>query len=267
MRIGVFQFQPVFGEVAHNRARVCTALAGADADLVVLPELPFTGYHFANRAEAMALAEDPRDSATVRALTECCREANLHVVTGFTERCGERLYNSALLIGPEGLVDTYRKLHLFNTETRIFDRGDLPLRVHHVAGACIGMMVCFDWVFPEVARTLTLRGAQVLCHPSNLVLTFCQNAMITRCIENRVFAATANRFGPDERPHGTLTFTGQSQLVAPGGELLHRCTPDEEALVIRTIDPAAADDKAITPLNDVLGDRRPDCYALTDGER
>lgn len=261
MRLGVFQFQPEFGAVARNVDRVCSALSSADADLVVLPELPFTGYHFADRAEAMALGEDPDDSATVAALSDLCRARGLHLVTGFTERVGEHLWNSALLIGPDGLIDRYRKLHLFNNETRIFDRGVTPLAVHEVAGARIGMMVCFDWVFPEVARTLTLRGAQVLCHPSNLVLTFCQDAMITRTIENRVFAATANRCGPDTRPHGELRFTGQSQIVGPGGDLKVRFGADEERLHVVDIDPHAADDKAITPLNDVLADRRPDFYA------
>jgi predicted amidohydrolase len=261
MITGYLQFQPVFGDVAGNRRRVLDALADVSADLIVVPELPFSGYHFADRAEAMGLAEDPRESETVDALTALCRARGLHLVTGFTERAGDRLYNSALLIGPDGLVDTYRKLHLFNTETRIFDAGDTPLPVHEVAGARIGIMVCFDWAFPEAARTLALRGAQVICHPSNLVLTYCQDAMLTRCVENRLFAVTANRHGPDLRPHGELVFTGQSQVVAPGGRLLHRGPADSDELFLVEIDPREADDKAITPLNDLLGDRRPEFYA------
>jgi predicted amidohydrolase len=261
MRIGYLQFQPRFGELASNREHVTDALRHATADIVVLPELAFSGYYFADRAEAMSLAEDPRDSESVTALTKVCRERDMHVVTGFAERAGSRLYNSALLIGPAGLEAIYRKLHLFNTETQVFDVGDTPLTVQTVRGVRLAMMVCFDWAFPEVARTLTLRGAQLICHPSNLVLTFCQDAMITRCIENRVFAVTANRYGPDSRPHGEVCFTGQSQVVAPGGRLLHRAPPDADELFEVDIDPGAADDKSITPLNDLLADRRPDFYA------
>jgi len=69
----------------------------------------------------------------------------------------------------------------------------------------VGMMVCFDWAFPEVARALALKGADLIGHPANLVLTYCQQAMVTRCIENLVFAVTANRYGTEERPHGELT--------------------------------------------------------------
>ncbi len=260
MRAGFWQFRPRFGKVAHNVRQVCQALDGARADLLVLPELAFTGYHFRDRAELMALAEDPEDSSSVEALTALCRDNGFHLVTGFAERRGEKLYNSALLIGPGGLEAVYRKLHLFNTEKEYFDPGDLPLSVQEVAGTRIGMMVCFDWAFPEVARTLTLRGAQLLCHPSNLVLGYCQQAMLTRCLENRVFAVTANRFGPDTRPHGTLRFTGRSQIVAPGGELLVRAPAQRRSLEILEIDPAAADDKAITPRNDLLADRRPEFY-------
>lgn len=261
MIVGYFQFHPAFGDVVGNRERVLEALAAVEADIVVLPELPFSGYHFADRAEALSLAEDPRRSPTVEALADLCRRRGLHLVTGFAERDGERLYNSALLIGPDGLQAVYRKLHLFNTETRVFDPGDTPLAVYEVAGARIGIMVCFDWAFPEVARTLAVRGAQVLCHPSNLVLTYCQDAMLTRCLENRVFAVTANRYGPDSRAHGELVFTGQSQVVAPGGRRLHRGPADADELYLVEIDPDEANDKHITALNDLLADRRPDFYA------
>jgi predicted amidohydrolase len=110
-------------------------------------------------------------------------------------------------------------------------------------------------------RTLALRGAEVVCQPSNLVLGFCQQAMLTRCLENAVFAVTANRFGIDRRPHGQIRFTGKSQIVAPGGELLHRAPAQREQLYIVEIDPRRARDKTITPLNDLLTDRRPEFYA------
>ena len=260
MKIGYFQFRPLFGKVEKNLAKVLMALDGIDAELIVLPELAFTGYYFKNRKELLDLAEDPANSKTLNSLTELCKKNSFHVVTGFAELSENKVYNSAILVGPEGVVHSYRKLHLFNQEKNIFDAGDVPLSIQEVQGVKIGMMVCFDWVFPEVTRSLALQGAEVICHPSNLVLSFCQEAMLTRCLENRIFAVTTNRYGSDKRPQGELKFTGKSQIVAPGGVLLHRAASQRNALFITEIDPAEAHNKSITPLNDLLSDRRPDCY-------
>jgi predicted amidohydrolase len=259
-RIGFYQFCPSFGEVSKNLRQVIDVLRNVDADIVVLPELALTGYYFRSRDEVTQLAEDPRNSRTVDSLTALCRERDLHLVTGFAERHLDKVFNSALLIGPKGLVHTYRKIHLFDTEKECFDPGDTPFAVHEVRGIRVGMMICFDWIFPEAARTLMLKGADLICHPANLVLTYCQHAMITRCIENAVFAITANRYGVDERPHGELLFTGQSQIVAPKGKLVHRSPADEDDLYIAEVDITLARDKGITSRNDLIADRRPEYY-------
>ena len=259
-RIGYYQFDPQFGQVEHNLAQVLSALQTAEADLIVLPELALTGYSFADRQETISLSEDPRHSPSVDALVDLCRARDMYLVTGFDERAGDCCYNSALLLGPAGLLHTYRKLHLFGTEKECFDPGDIALQVHEVRGMRVGMMVCFDWAFPEVARVLALRATDVICHPSNLVLTYCQQTMLARGIENGVYAITANRYGAEARPHGTLTFTGQSQVVAPKGALLHRGPAEGDELYLAEIDVALARDKRLTEQNDILGDRRPEFY-------
>ena len=261
MKIGYYQFRPLFGKVQKNLNKVVHTLSDVSADLIVLPELAFTGYYFKDRQETFELSEDPADSTTVATLIELCQKENFYLVTGFAERKGDKVFNSSLLVAPEGLIHTYRKLHLFNEETKCFDPGDTPLQVQEVRGARIGMMVCFDWIFPEVARTLTLQGAQILCHPSNLVLSYCQQAMLCRCLENSLFAITANRFGSDKRPHGELRFTGKSQIVAPKGVLLQRAPSQRESLFITEIAPRLADYKNITKFNQLLEDRRPDFYS------
>jgi predicted amidohydrolase len=261
LKIGFFQFEPKFGEVETNLAKVLSALENVDADLVVLPELAFTGYYFQHRSELMSMAEDPETSATVEGLTRLCRERDFFLVTGFAERSADKLFNSALLIGAHGVLHTYRKLHLFNTEKDYFDPGDTPLETIDVRGAKIGMMVCFDWAFPEVARILSLQGADILCHPSNLVLDWCQKAMVTRCLENAVFAVTANRIGTDVRSHGELKFTGKSQVTAPKGDIVYRAAPDKEELYIVEIDLSLARNKLMTQKNDLFRDRRPEFYA------
>ena len=84
--------------------------------------------------------------------------------------------------------------------------------------------------------------------------------MLTRCLENKVYAITANRFGMDKRPFGTIRFTGNSQIVAPGGTLIYRSNSQREELFVMEIDPELARDKRITEVNEVLADRRPEYY-------
>lgn len=261
MKVGYLQFRPLFGRVERNLNKVIKTLEHVKADLMVLPELAFTGYYFKDRQETAALAEDPASSKTVESLVGLCKERDFYLVTGFSEKHRDKVFNSSLLLGPEGIVHTYRKLHLFNEEKNWFDPGDTLLEVQEVRGAKIGMMICFDWIFPEVTRTLSLLGAQIICHPSNLVLNYCQQTMLSRCIENNIFAITANRFGIDKRPHGELRFTGKSQIVAPKGVLLQRAHSQRDSLYITEINPEEADRKNITPLNQLMDDRRPEFYA------
>jgi predicted amidohydrolase len=181
-------------------------------------------------------------------------------VLGFAEKRDKQCYNSAALIGPDGIEHVYRKIHLFNEEKFCFDQGDTPFIVNDINGVKIGIMICFDWVFPEVTRTLAIQGAQIICQPSNLVLTYCQQTMISRSIENKVFAITANRYGTDKRPQGSLKFTGKSQIVAPDGKLLHRSASQRDALYITEIEPEEANNKMITKHNNLFDDRRPEFY-------
>ena len=111
-----------------------------------------------------------------------------------------------------------------------------------------------------MARTLALSGAQIIAHPANLVLPYCQAAMLTRSLENRVFTATANRIGSEMLGAKRLTFTGKSQITSPRGELLGQLKADRPGILVRDIDPTEALDKSLTPLNDIFEDRRPEIY-------
>lgn len=172
-----------------------------------------------------------------------------------------------MLIGPNGVIGTYRKTHLFFEETIWFAPGDTGFRVLGIgperSRISLGLMVCFDWYFPESARTLALKGADILCHPSNLVMPHCPDAMITRCLENRVFSITCNRTGYEERGgKPRLTFIGQSRIVSPMGEVLVSASPTADELSIVEIDPALARDKRLNAYNDLFAARRPVMYEL-----
>ncbi|HEY3451176.1 MAG TPA: nitrilase-related carbon-nitrogen hydrolase [Myxococcales bacterium] len=261
MRAGFLQFSPVWGEKDENLANIELSLSGLTSDLVVLPELCTTGYQL-TREEALFLGEPFPGGPTCDALVRIARKLDSFLVAGVAERDGARVFNSAVLVGPEGHVATYRKAHLFAHETLAFDRADSPFAVHEVRGARVGMMICFDWAFPEVARSLALAGADLIAHPSNLVLPFCQRAMPVRCLENGVFAVTANRVGTEDRLAGrpSLSFTGGSLIAGPRGEILAQAGVSDAAFTFLELDPARARDKRITPLNDLLADRRCDLY-------
>ena len=129
--------------------------------------------------------------------------------------------------------------------------------------ARIGMMVCFDHLFPESARSLALQGANIICHPANLVLPdLAQRTMTIRALENGVFTATANRVGTEARTSETLTYTGQSQIIGPDGEVIARLSQTDVGVFVADIDIERARSKRITDWNDKLGDRRPDQYKL-----
>ena len=260
MRVGYLQTKPRFGEVEENRARALAMLEAAQGDLLVLPELFTTGYRFLSAAEIEAHAE-PAEGPTVRAIAAHCRAHQRHVVGGFPELTAHGVFNSAFVVGPDGLVGVYRKVHLFNDEKRMFLPGDLGFPVWDLGGVRLGVLICFDWCFPEAARSLASSGVQIIAHPSNLVLPHAQKAMVTRCLENQVFVITANRVGTDDRGDGVvLRFTGHSQVACPDGTRQVIAPDTDEHHGVLEVDPSRADDKWITPSNHVLGDRRPECY-------
>ncbi len=259
MRIGFLQFAPAFGDKKANLERVEQFLEGAKADLVVLPELFSTGYIFESKDELLELAEDEAGE-TFTFLKQLSLKLNMAIVAGIAERADGECYNSCYLIEDGDIRAKYRKLHLFDREKELFTPGNLSLDVVSVRGAKVGLMICFDWIFPEVTRILALKGAQIICHPSNLVLPYCPRAMITRCIENGVFAVTVNRVGTEARAGLELRFIGMSQIVGPRGEVLVRADDTEEGLRVIEIEPDLANNKMITQRNHVLKDRRPEFY-------
>ncbi|MBN2200657.1 acyltransferase [bacterium] len=263
VKAGVFQFCPAFGEVRSNLERITTALSGSGADLMVLPELCLSGYQFTSLDEVRALSEPVPDGPTVQALSDLARSRKMFIVAGLSEQADGKIFNSAVLIGPEGWMGTYRKTHLFFEETLWFSPGDTGFRLWEAEGVRLGLMVCFDWTFPEAARSLALAGADIICHPANLILPYCPDAMVTRSIENRVFTLTANRTGTESRgAKPALRFIGKSQATGVRGEILFRMGEEEEGVRVTEFDPLAARDKRANEYNDLFGDRRAGMYDL-----
>ena len=197
---------------------------------------------------------------TVTEMKKIARQKHLNLVFGIAEKIGRKTYNTAILVTPKGSTYTYQKTHLFDREKLFFTPGEKGYAVHKVEGVRIGLMVCFDWCFPEVTRILALEGAQIVCHPANLVMPYCQDAMKTRAIENRVFTITANRIGIEKRGNISISFTGQSQIVDPSGNVLASAGDRSESLKLVDIRVEDADNKSITANNDLFKDRRISLY-------
>ncbi len=261
MRVGYYQNNPEFGAVAENLDRIAAKLDEAEADLIVLPELCASGYQFISQDEVNRLAEPVPDGPTTKRLLDIAKRKQLFIVAGLPERTGLACYNSAVAVGPKGFIGCYRKTHLFFEETLFFTPGDTGFQVWDIDQAKIGVMVCFDWYYPESARTLALKGAEIICHPSNLVLPNCPDSMPVRCLENRVFAVTCNRTGSEARGgKDQLTYIGNSEVVNPRGMILHRAPREREELCVVEIDPVEARNKSVTRYNDLLRDRRESLY-------
>jgi predicted amidohydrolase len=265
MKAGYLQFAPNYLRIEENVAAVESFLSGLDADLLVLPELFTSGYFFRSESDLRRVAEPIPDGPSTQRLKRWASETGATLVAGLAEQEGETLFNSAVLVRPDGSTETYRKVHLFYEEKTLFEPGDLGFRVFDVSTRDgtpyrLGVMVCFDWYFPEAARSLALQGADVIAHPSNLVLPHCPDSMPVRARENHVFTITANRYGTERKGDEELTFIGMSEVCGPQGDILRRAPRSEDETAIVEFDPADARERRINRMNDVLGDRRPQTY-------
>lgn len=261
MKVAVVQTDPVFGNKDKNIDGALELMQSVKAELYVLPELFATGYNFVSREEARSLSEPLKGGKIFSALEQFVKKQKSFVVYGFVEEDGGVLYNSAAIVGFDGTVGSYRKIHLFDREKLFFTPGNMPFQVFSTPFGQVGIMICFDWYFPESARTLAVKGAQLIAHPANLVLPHCPDSMPVRCLENRVFAATANRVGSEDRGGTKLTYTGRSQVTSPMGEIIHRSSADRPEIAVSDVDLSVADNKNVTSRNNLFQDRRPEFYS------
>ncbi|MFW9816061.1 MAG: nitrilase-related carbon-nitrogen hydrolase [Candidatus Thorarchaeota archaeon] len=263
MRLAVGQMEPVITNVEENIIRIRGLLEEAEKrsiEVLVLPELCNSGYVFENKEEAVASSEEIPEGPLSSILLEWSEQDKM-VVAGICERTEKGLYNSAGVFANGEHLATYRKIQLFLNEKSWFLQGNDEPPVVQFQNHKYGVMICFDWAFPEIARVLTLKGAQVILHPANLVLPYCQDAMITRSIENRVFTATATRIGTERE----VSFSGHSQITSPKGQRMASLNGEKVGLAWVEINPLDADDKMITKRNHIIDDRRPNLYSkLTD---
>jgi len=258
LRVAQIQYAPALGdeEASMDNFRELIFSTRHRADLIVLPELANSGYNFADRNQALSCAESVEESEFIDWLRRWALMHETNIVTGFLEKDGDKLYNSSVYINKRGKKEVYRKVHLFMNEKNIFDKGDKGFPVFDMDEYKLGMLVCFDYLFPEPWRILALKGADIVAHPSNLVTGNAFKVVPAQAVINGYYIATTNRIGSE----GELNFTGKTFIVDPKGEVIKTASPGQAEVVLTKIDPLLSRDKMITPGNHVLNDRFPEEY-------
>ena len=263
LTLSTVQFAPIFGDKSANNKRIHSYIDSINSDIIVFPELCTTGYFFQSQVEAIS-ASEPFSGETITALQHTATARNQIYVVGFAELGTDgKAYNSAALIMPDAkLSAVYRKTHLFYKERNCFAEGDTGFFVVEDTqrDVRIGMMICYDWRFPESARTLGLQGADIIVCPANLVTDVWHIVMPARALENKVYLAVANRIGTESAGGEELVFKGESAIWGYNGKIMAKSTADEESILTVIIDPAQTRNKSFNAFNDIFADRRPELY-------
>ncbi|NTW54102.1 MAG: carbon-nitrogen hydrolase [Chlorobaculum sp.] len=262
IRVATVQFSPVLGDRQANLDAISKLLDPVEADIIVLPELCTSGYFFVSREELAPFAEAPGGVACdfFQRLAEAKQAI---IVAGMPEAADGCFYNSVFTFRP-GIAEPviYRKAHLFYQERFVFEPGDtaFPVIRDERLDVSIGIMLCYDWRFPEVSRVLALGGAELIACPSNLVTDAWRKVMPARAIENKLYVAVANRCGTETVGGETLLFKGCSAVYDPWGEVVALAGAEGDAVLLAKIDPRPCRDKSFNEFNDIFADRRPELY-------
>lgn len=270
VKVACLQTNPRVGDKASNVSASLASIeraAALGAHLIVLPELANSGYVFATRDEAFALAEELPAGPTCQAWMAAAARLGVTLVAGIAEREGSALYNAAVVIGPTGYIGTFRKVHLWNAENLFFEPGNLGFPVFKTPIGRIGVAICYDIWFPETFRLQALKGADIVCVPTNWVPIPGQapgrEAMATvlamaAAHSNSIFIACADRVGIERGQ----PFEGQSVIVGcTGWPVAGPASRDDEEIVLAEVDLGSARRlRNWNAFNQVLRDRRTDVY-------
>ncbi|MBW3541252.1 MAG: carbon-nitrogen hydrolase family protein [Planctomycetes bacterium] len=267
LRIAGVQMDVAFGDPEKNLGRIERFLRQAaenGAELVIFPECAVTGYCFDSLEEAWPLAQSVPGPATKR-LGLVCVETGVYAVFGLLEADGERVFNTAVLVGPEGVIGRYRKVHLpYLGVDRYTTPGDGGFSVFAAGEVRVGMTICYDAAFPEASRVLALEGADLIVLPTNWppgAECMADFAVNTRAMENAVYFAAVNRVGTERG----FRFIGRSRICDPGGNTL-AVAGEDETILYAQIEPERARRKRIVRVPDKhiidrMADRRPEMYS------
>jgi len=266
MKVAAVQMDITILDKQRNLGKILAGLesaACAGAGIVVFPECALSGYCFTGREEADAVAE-PVPGPSSEKLWAAAKSLDCTAVVGMLEREGDRMFNAAVVVSPQGIAGTYRKLHLpYLGIDRYVALGDKPFPVFETLHGKIGVNICYDCSFPEAGRVLKLKGAQLLTIPTNWPIgsDSWQHTPKVRALENHFHVVVADRVG-EERG---FRFSGHSQIVDFTGKLHAEAGETEEIILFADLDLAGADRNRVVRVPgewefDRIAARRPEMY-------
>ena len=268
MRIAAVQMDVTLADIAGNLSRMITKTRetrAAGAELTIFPECALTGYCFDSIDEARPYAESI-PGPSVDKMVALCAELGGFVVFGLLEKEGARVFNALALVGPQGLIGSYRKIHLPRLGVDMYtDFGDRPFAVYEINGLRIGMNICYDGGFPESGRCLALLGADLIVLPTNWppgAEAAADYAINTRAMENTVYYAAADRVGVERG----VPFIGKSKICDPLGKTLGYADHTHEEILYADVDVSRSRNKHLirkAGVNEVnrIADRHPEMYS------
>jgi len=255
MKVGFAQFKPKFGDKEYNLGKISDLARQAKAELLVFPEMCTTGYVVKNKAELKGLAESIPGGPTVKQLSKISKETGTTLIVGMPELQSKKVFNSVVVISPQGYITRNQKSHLFFEEFKYFEPGVNKPVIFKWRGFKIGLGICYDYMFPEYWRTLALQGADLFCNSANFIYNYGFKMMQARSLENGVFGICADRIGMERG----VKFRGGSEIVDNRGEVVKKAGIGEK-IYVADLDLKKSRDKKWNPYNDVLKDRRPELY-------
>ncbi len=264
MKLTCVQFAPVFGNRDKNVETMLQYTGGTDCDIILFPELCTSGYFFLSAEEALRQSI-PLNSDVIDVFAREAMVMDRIICFGFPENDNGKVYNSAAILFPNPKYNrVYRKTHMFYKEKFCFEQGNTGFFVvdYKEKDIKIGPMICYDWRFPEAARSLALDGADLIVCPSNLVTNVWHSVMPTRALENKVYLAVANRCGTEQRGDETLFFNGGSAIYHYSGQELEKAPVESDTVISAEIFPGETRNKSFNEFNDIFRDRKPEYYSV-----
>lgn len=258
----IVQFCPKYADLDYNIEFMTENIESDESDIIVFPELSLSGYFFLKKSDILDLSMRA-DGEVISHFQNYAEKYNKMIVFGFIEKDKSNFYNSAAILMPDKSESSiYRKSHLFYKERMIFEQGNTGFfNVYwEEKDLNVGTMICYDWRFPEAARTLALNGADLILCPANLVTGVWEEAMRTRALENKVYIAVVNRTGYESIDEETLQFNGKSTIISYNGKNIISAGEDNEIKLTAKLDPEKTRDKSFNEINDIFMDRRPELY-------
>ena len=271
LKIAVVQMEPKIGDQEANVKTMLTFIDKAvqnEAKLIVFPELSNSGCIMSSLREAYDLSEPVPGGKSVKIWEKMAAEKQIYIVSGILEAEDHKLYNTAVLIGPDGFIGKYRKCHLWYEDKLFYEPGNLGFPVFDTPIGKIGLLICYDLSFPETVRIEALMGADVIAVPINIPgdpetsyddrgWSMLNYRSVAYANVNKVFIACANRIG-EER--GTY-FTGTSMITScEGWPLAGPAEKDRELILYAEVDILKKRRLQKLNLDEALSDRRTDLY-------